>query len=273
MKNIPFVKMDGLGNDFVIIDNRNDPVSLSTADIVQIGNRKTGVGFDQMIIIEPSDKAFARMKIFNADGSAAGACGNGTRCVGKMLMDETLKTSLALEAPDGKILKTFRESPDALVTVDMGKPALKWNEIPVAEECDTLYLPNLCDGLPQPVGVSMGNPHAVFFIDDVENFDIEAFGPKIENHPFFPERTNVEFVQIIRSDLLRMRVWERGAGVTMACGTGACASLVAAVRRGLCAEKAEIKMDGGSLFIEWAQKINVLMTGDTHCAFTGTAFV
>lgn len=273
MKNVPFIKMDGLGNDFVIIDNRSGAIRLTTEDVVSIGDRKTGVGFDQMIIIEPSDKAFVRMKIYNADGSAAGACGNGTRCVGKWLMDETRQTSLALEAPDGKILKAFRESPEALVTVDMGKPFLKWDEIPVAEECDTLYMPKLCDGLPEPVGVSMGNPHAVFFVDDVEHMNIEAFGSQIEKHPFFPARTNVEFVQVVRPDLLRMRVWERGAGITMACGTGACASLVAAVRRGISAEKAEIKMDGGSLFIEWAQKINVLMTGDTHRAFDGTAYL
>lgn len=273
MKTVPFIKMDGLGNDFVIIDNRNGYSRLTTRDVINIGNRKTGVGFDQMIIIEPSDKAFARMSIYNTDGSAAGACGNGTRCVAKLLMDETQKTSLVLEAPDGKILKAFRESPDAPVTVNMGKPRLKWDEIPLARECDTLHLPALWEGLPSPVCVSMGNPHAVFFIDDVENFDLETFGPRIENHPLFPQRVNAEFVQVVRPDLLRMRVWERGAGITAACGTGACAALVAAVRKGLSATRAEIKMDGGSLFIEWEGNINVLMTGETHCSFSGTAFL
>ncbi|MGN0904491.1 MAG: diaminopimelate epimerase [Alphaproteobacteria bacterium] len=273
MKTVPFIKMDGLGNDFVIIDNRNGYTSLTAQDVVRMGNRKTGVGFDQMILIEPSDKAFARMKIYNADGSFAGACGNGTRCVAKLLMDETEKTSLALEAPDGKILKAFRESPSALVTVNMGKPRLSWDEIPLAEETDTLSLNGIHDELPPPVAVSMGNPHAVFFVDDVENTDIARLGPQVENHPLFPQRTNVEFVQVIRPDLLRMRVWERGTGVTMACGTGACATLVAAVRRGLSTGKAEIRMDGGSLFVEWENNIDILMTGDTHCSFSGTAFL
>lgn len=273
MKTVPFIKMDGLGNDFVIIDNRNGYTGLTTQDVINIGNRKTGVGFDQMILIEPSDKAFARMKIYNADGSYAGACGNGTRCVAKLLMDETDKTALDLEAPDGKILSAFRESPNALVTVNMGRPGLKWEEIPLAHEMDTLYLQDIYNELPEPVGVSMGNPHVVFFVNDIENIDIETYGPRIENHPIFPLRTNVEFAQIIRPDLIRMRVWERGAGVTMACGTGACATLVAAVRRGISANRSEIKMDGGSLTVEWANQVNVLMTGDTHCSFSGTAFL
>ena len=268
MTAIPFTKMDGLGNDFVIIDNRDGNVRLTADQIVALGNRKMGVGFDQLIVLEKSAKVAVKILFFNADGSKAGACGNGSRCTAKLLMDQIRSDFVQMEAPDGRLLTASRETADGPVTVNMGPPRLLWNEIPLAEKTDTAAV-DILPGLPAACCVSMGNPHAVFFVDDVERFDVAGFGPRIENHPLFPERTNVEFAQVISPDLIRMRVWERGAGVTEACGTGACATLVAAVRRGLSAGKAEIKMDGGSLVIEWKNRKDILMTGGTHCAFTG----
>ena len=268
MTQIPFIKMDGLGNDFVIIDNRAGGVHLTTEQIIAIGNRKTGVGFDQMIVLEKSNKAAVKILFFNADGSTAGACGNGSRCTGKLLMDEAGNNAVDMESPDGRILKAFRETEDGLVTVNMGRPRLLWSEIPLENETDTLSVSVLPE-LPDACCVSMGNPHAVFFVKDVERFDVAGFGSIIEKHALFPQRTNVEFAEVFAPDLIRMRVWERGAGITEACGTGACATLTAAVRRGLSAQKAEIRMDGGSLWIEWKDKTDILMTGKTHCAFTG----
>lgn len=269
MTAIPFTKMDGLGNDFVIIDNRSGNIRLTADQIVALGNRKTGVGFDQLIVLEKSAECAVKILFFNADGSKAGACGNGSRCTAKLLMDQNDTDFVLMEAPDGRTLSAFRESKKGLVTVNMGRPRLLWNEIPLAGETDTSAVSGVLPELPDPCCVSMGNPHAVFFVDDVERFDVAKFGAKVETHPLFPDRTNVEFAQVLSPDLIRMRVWERGAGVTDACGTGACATLVAAVRRGLSAGRAEIKMDGGSLFIEWKDRGDVLMTGGTHCAFTG----
>ncbi len=268
MRAIPFVKMDGLGNDFVILRE----IDLTPDEIRAIGNRKTGVGFDQLIVLKPSDRADLKLLFFNADGSSAGACGNGSRCAARYFMDGQGRSRIEMEAPDGRILKARRAENDQ-TTVNMGKPLLGWREIPVAAPVDTTVLPEIVKGLPAPVGVSMGNPHAVFFVKDVDSLDIAAFGPKVENHPFFPERTNVEFAEVLAPDVIRMRVWERGTGVTEACGTGACATLTAAVRRNLSARKAEIRMDGGSLVIEWDENGDILMTGATHAAFKGELYL
>lgn len=273
MKSVKFVKMDGLGNDFVIIDNRDGKTVLTPEEIVKIGNRKTGVGFDQLIVIEKSDKADAKILFFNADGSTAGACGNGTRCASKLMMDESGRDAWDFEAPSGSLLKASREKGASIVTVNMGKPRLAWNEIPLAKETDTLFVENLHGELPAACAVSMGNPHAVFFVEDAEKIDIERLGALMERHPAFPDRANIEFAQIVSPDLIRMRVFERGAGVTEACGSGACATLVAAVRRKLNAGRAEIKMDGGSLFISYKEGGDVYMTGETHKAFDGVLYV
>lgn len=272
MKKIPFVKMDGLGNDFVIIDERKTSYQLTQSEIVQIGNRRTGVGFDQMIVLTKSKKAFAKISFFNADGSTAGACGNGTRCTCRLLTDETGGDSVELEAPDGRIL-TGKRAENGLMTVNMGAPRLEWKDIPLSCEKDTAFVDGVLPEIGEAVCVSMGNPHAVFFVDDVEKTDIETLGKKAEFHPMFPERANIEFASVLAPDLIRMRVWERGAGVTDACGSGACATLVAAVRTNRSALKAEIKMDGGSLIIEWKNKGDVWMTGATHKAFEGALFV
>lgn len=272
MRVIPFLKMDGLGNDFAVIDERKKSFGLSDKDIIKMANRKTGVGFDQLIVIaNPAnpEQHIAAMKIYNADGSGAGACGNGTRCVGKILLQETGLSSLKIEAPDNRILEVFAGK---LITVNMGKPNLDWQDIPLAEPADTRELPKLAAGLPRPVAVNVGNPHAVFFVDDLNLVNLEKQGPEIENHQLFPKRTNVEFVEVKAPNHLRMKVWERGAGVTMACGTGACASLVAAVRRGLCQNTARVEMDGGELSITWNEVGDILMTGAAHQAFAGNFF-
>lgn len=270
MKTINFVKMDGLGNDFVIIDARKQPVNLNAQDITKLGDRHKGVGFDQLFVLHNSQTCDVKMDIYNSDGSTSAACGNGTRCVASIIFKELSKNEITLEAPGGKVLKAFNTNP---ITVNMGRAALNWQDIPLSKECDTLNMPVLLEGLPSPVCVSMGNPHTVFFVDNAEVLDIAAIGPKIEHHPLFPQRTNVEFAQIINHSKIRMRVWERGAGITLACGSGSCATLVAAVRRGLTGRKAEIVMDGGSLFIEWTENNEVLMQGPVNTAFSGTAYL
>jgi diaminopimelate epimerase len=262
--------MDGLGNDFIIIDARQNNIELSARDIKTLANRKTGVGCDQLFILRPSPAANVKMLIFNADGGAAGACGNGARCVADILFKESALREVALEAPGGKILKAYR---GAQITVNMGRPGLNWRDIPLAREADTSNMPALLDGLKPPSAVSMGNPHAVFFVEDLNGVNLQEAGPAVENNALFPQRTNVEFAQILSKDKIRMRVWERGAGVTAACGSGACATLVAAVRKGLTNNKADIIMDGGALAIEWDKNGDVLMTGPVNAAFKGEAYL
>lgn len=268
---LQFRKMHGLGNDFVILDNRLGDKSFTPEQIRQIADRRFGVGCDQLMLLEPSRTPGADcfMRIYNPDASEAGACGNGTRCVADMLMKEGSKTSCVIETVSG--LLACRAVENDLVEVDMGAPRLNWNEIPLSEERDTLHL-GIGDGdtLSDPVAVSMGNPHCVFFVRDVEKFPVESLGPSVERHALFPERTNVEFAQIMSPSKIRMRVWERGTGVTQACGSGACATMVAAARRGLTSRKAEIVLDGGSLFLEWREgDDHVLMTGPVAHVFDG----
>ncbi|MCA1941158.1 MAG: diaminopimelate epimerase [Caenispirillum bisanense] len=267
-----FLKMHGLGNDFVIVDRRADARPLPAAAIAAVGNRRTGVGCDQFITIEPGDgEADAVMGIYNGDdGSPAGACGNATRCVAHLLMQETGKAEVAIRTVSG-LLRGWRDAATGLVTVDMGPARLDWQEIPLAEARDTLHAGLSVGPLHDPVCVSMGNPHAVFFIDDVAAVDLPAVGPQVERHPLFPARTNVEIVQVLDRGRVRMRVWERAAGITMACGSGACAVGVAAVRRGLTDRRVEVMLDGGPLTIEWREADgHVLMTGPVATAFAGS---
>lgn len=263
-----FHKMHGLGNDFVIIDARGGAVTLTQDDIRHIADRRLGVGCDQLIVLDPprSDAADCFMHIYNPDGSQAGACGNGTRCVAALLGGD----HAVIETVSG-YLKCRRISAD-MIEVDMGEPQLDWDKIPLSEARDTLNL-GIGDGntLTNPVAVSMGNPHCVFFVTGVEKLPIETLGPAVERNALFPARTNVEFAEIIGPSCIRMRVWERGAGVTMACGSGACATLVAAVRRGLAGRRADIVLDGGVLSIEWRESDNhVLMSGPVAHIFDGT---
>lgn len=264
-----FVKMHGLGNDFAIFDGRTDGFDLSPDQIRAYGHRNTGIGFDQMVIIRPAtDPATAAyLKIYNADGSEVGACGNATRCVGALLMAALKKNDLSVETQAGQ-LKVWNK--DGKISVDMGAAKLGWQDIPLSQDTDTLSLPLEEGTLKNPTAVSMGNPHAVFFVEDVAAVPLDTLGPKIEHHKRFPQKTNVEIVQILAKDKIRMRVWERGTGITLACGTGACAAVVAAVRRGLTDRKVTVILDGGELEIEWREEDgHVLMTGDVALAYRG----
>ena len=268
----PFLKMNGLGNDFVVVEARTAPFNPTPEEAAAIADRSSGIGCDQLIGIAPSQSADAYMRIWNADGGEVDACGNATRCVGWLLMEAAGRSSATIETNAG-LLKVARAG-ESLVMVDMGEPRLEWNEIPLAEPFDTrrieLQVGPIDDPvLRQPGCVSMGNPHVVFFVADAEAAPVREMGPIIEHHPLFPERANVGFAQILARDHIRLRVWERGAGLTKACGTGACAALVAANRRGLTDRRAVVSLDGGDLTIEWAANNHVMMTGPVAIEFTG----
>ena len=265
---LPFRKMHGLGNDFVVLDARRHPIRLSSTAARAIADRRTGVGCDQIMIIErPRSGGDAFLAIRNADGSEVESCGNGTRCVARLLLDETGKDELTLETLGGPV---SAKRAGELISVDMGTARLDWQNIPLARAVDTLHLPVAEGALSDPVAVSMGNPHAVFFVDDASRIDLAGLGPVIEHHPLFPQRTNVEAVQVMDRRRLRMRVWERGAGITRACGTGACAAVVAAARRGAAERTATVMLDGGNLEIDWRQDGHVIMTGPVMETFRGT---
>ena len=258
---IQFEKMHGLGNDFVVIDARSRPDGLSPELVIAIADRHRGVGFDQLAVISQGD-ADAHLVFYNSDGSTSAACGNATRCIARKLMDESGKDQLVLTTERGTL--HAREAGDGLVSVNMGHPQLNWDEVPLAAEMDTLELP--MDGAPTATG--MGNPHCTFFVDDAEEVDLAKLGPGYEHHPLYPERTNVQFASLIGPDHLRMRVWERGVGITLASGSSSCATAVAAARRGLTGRKVRIDLDGGTLWIDWAED-GVWMTGATMTVFKG----
>jgi diaminopimelate epimerase len=268
--NLPFLKMHGLGNDFVVVDGRTADAALSEAQYRAVGDRRRGVGYDQFLtILPPKNGGLAYMAIHNPDGSQAQACGNGTRCVASLLMDEAGADEIVLETVVGGLV--CRRGADGRVTVDMGKANLAWNEIPIAVETDTLEVsvPG-AEAYGPATMVNMGNPHAVFFVADAEALDLARIGPPIETNPIFPERANIEFVSVLAPDRLRMRVWERGAGITQACGSGACATVVAAGRRGVIpGRSASVVLDGGVLDIAWREDGHVEMTGPVATSFSG----
>ncbi|MEI2386784.1 diaminopimelate epimerase [Breoghania sp. JC706] len=277
-REIPFVKMNGLGNDFVVFDAREKPVRLTEAQIAAIGDRRTGIGFDQMIIVETSPMGVdAFMRIYNRDGSQVDACGNATRCIGRLVMEEKDIDRATIETNAG-LLKAFATDSETRVTVDMGEPRLEWHQIPLAEEFRDTRAIELQVGpidapvLHSPAVVSMGNPHAIFFVDeDADGYDLARFGPLLESHPIFPERANISIAQIVGENEIKARVWERGAGLTLACGTGACAIAVAAARKKLTGRSVTVHLPGGPLFIEWREDDgHVMMTGDTDVEFFGT---
>ena len=272
MGTVSFLKMHGLGNDFVVIDARRDAPVLAPAAIRAIAQRHTGIGFDQMLTIEPSLKADAFMRIHNANGGEVGACGNGARCVAWLLMRESGKPRVTIETAAGLI--NAERAADGATTVDMGLARLDWRDVPLSQAIDTLHLdlavPEANPVLRDPVAVGMGNPHAVFFVPDAEAIDLAAVGRLAEHHALYPERTNVSVAQVLGRDSIRLRVWERGVGITLACGTAACATLVAAVRRGLTDRAAAIRLDGGPLFVRWREDGHVLMTGPVATSFAGT---
>lgn len=266
-----FMKMHGLGNDFIIVDLRGDQVLPKQKEVAELSDRKIGIGCDQFIAIEASDKADAFMRILNSDGSEAEACGNATRCVADMLMTEKGSDFVVIETVAG-LLQCSREE-DGRITVDMGTPRLQWNEIPLSEEIDTLAV-DLGFDLPPAIGVNIGNPHAVFFLDDnVEEMQISEIGRAIETHSMFPQKTNVEFCNIRPDKTIRMRVWERGVGETQACGSGACATAVAAIRRGLAERQCRVILNGGPLDFHWREEDgHILMTGPVTYVFKGEIF-
>ena len=271
----PFLKMNGLGNDFVVVEARSEPFAPSAEEVRAIADRDRGIGCDQLISLEPAaGEADVRVRFWNADGEEVGACGNGSRCVGWLVMEASGRDAAVLEVGD-RLLRTTRAG-DGLVSVDMGEPGLDWTDIPLDEPMDTKGIelqvgPIDAPLLHTPGAVSMGNPHVVFFVDDIDTAPVREVGPMIEHHRLFPEGVNVGFAQVKARDHIRLRVWERGAGLTKACGTGACAALVACVRRGLTDRKARLELDGGDLTIEWREADgHVIMTGPASLDFTGT---
>ncbi len=254
------MKMHGLGNDFVVVDARTRDVPLPAPLVVAIADRHMGVGYDQLAVIQ-NGAGDAHLVFYNADGSTSAACGNATRCIARYLFNETGKDSLHLTTDRGDLFA--EDAGDGLTSVNMGQPQMSWSEVPLASEMDTLELP--IEGAPTATG--MGNPHCTFFVDDAEAVDLETRGAEIEHHPLYPERTNVQFASVIGPDHLRMRVWERGVGVTLASGSSSCATAVAAARRGLTGRKVQIDLDGGTIWIDWRAD-GVWMTGATMHVFT-----
>jgi diaminopimelate epimerase len=266
---IPFVKMHGLGNDFVVLDGRAEPLALDAAAVGALADRHTGIGCDQVIVILPprAAKARIRMRIFNADGSEAEACGNAARCAAYLLHRESGERALSIETVGGLVFAEV-EGEDR-IAVDMGTPRTLWNEIPLARATDTLSVDLTAGPLSGPCCTNIGNPHATFFVADAEGVDLGSLGPALEHHPLFPERANIGVASVADRGRIRLRVWERGAGLTRACGSAACAALVAAHRRGLAGRHAEVALDGGSLEIRWREDGHVLMRGPAALAFEG----
>jgi len=268
----PFLKMNGLGNDFVVIEARSEPFAPSEAEVRAIADRLGGIGCDQLIALEPAEDADVFMRIWNADGGEVEACGNATRCVAWMLSEATGRDRFVIDTAAGPL--GAERVGDRLVRIDMGPPKLDWRDIPLAEPMDTKGIELQVGPIDNPVlhtpgCVNMGNPHVVFFVPDAETAPVVQVGPMIEHHRLFPERTNVGFAQIIAGDRIRLRVWERGVGETRACGTGACAALVAANRRALSSSKATVVLTGGELEIEWLADQRVMMTGPIELEYKG----
>ena len=256
-----FLKMHGLGNDFVIFDWRRGGVeTVSAAAARALADRRRGIGCDQILVIRPSDKADIRMDILNHDGSLSGACGNGTRCVADLVMAEDATGTLSIET-DGAMLRAWRAD-HGEIAVDMGPVSTGWNEVPLAHEADTLAVPLGVDGLDPAICHSLGNPHAVVFVENAEAVDLATIGPRVETSPLFPQRVNFSVVSQLPDGAFRMRVWERGVGITMACGSGACAVGVAVARSGRGPASNRIVMDGGAVRIDWDETSrHVVMTG------------
>ncbi|HWY62043.1 MAG TPA: diaminopimelate epimerase [Rhizomicrobium sp.] len=262
--------MQGLGNDFAVFDARNGAIPMSSDRARRIADRHFGIGCDTVVLLLPGTaKADANLRFFNADGGEIEACGNATRCVARLLMDERALARVRLESKGG--LQVCSDAGKGLVMVDMGEPGLDWRDIPLAEPRDTTQFQfPVEDRTVTASAVSMGNPHCILFVGDAGRAPVAHIGPLIENHALFPERVNVEFAQVLDKERIRMRVWERGVGITLACGTGAAATAVAAIRKGLVGRKVELILDGGPLMLEWREEDgHVLMTGPGVTSFTG----
>jgi diaminopimelate epimerase len=258
-----FHKMHGLGNDFVVIDARQTPFAVDAARARAIADRHTGIGCDQLILLEPSDAANVRMRIFNADGGEVGACGNASRCVALLIGgDPVIETA-------GGLIRGHAAAGGA--SVEMGEPRFGWGEIPLAYAMDTAPVPVGWEELEGGIAVNVGNPHIIFFVRETDAIELDRLGPLIETDPLFPERVNVNVATIESRSHIRLRVWERGAGLTQACGTGACATAVAAIRAGLVDSPVTVTLPGGPLTIAWASGEQIVMTGPATHVFTGEA--
>ena len=260
---LPFMKMHGLGNDFVVIDERGVQPVVTKALAILLADRHRGVGFDQLAVISDRPGSDIHLTFWNADGSQSAACGNATRCIARHVLDATGKDRLTITTDRGTLFAV--DAGAGLTAINMGQPRLNWDDIPLALAMDTLRLP--IDGA--PTATNMGNPHCTFFVPDVDAIDLPGFGPTHEHHPLFPQRTNVQIVQVLSRTHLKMRVWERGVGVTLASGSSSCAVTVAAARLGLTERAVQLDCDGGTLQIDWRDD-GVWMTGPTMHAFTGT---
>jgi diaminopimelate epimerase len=271
---IPFRKMNGLGNDFVVLDARARPLALGEDAVRAIADRKEGIGCDQIIALEPSARADVFMRIWNADGGEVGACGNAARCVASLVAAERGEPKVSIETESGMLDAAVNG--DGSVTIDMGAPRFAWNEIPLSGPAPDTRRIELQIGpedpmLRSPSVVNVGNPHCLFFVEDVAGHDLARFGPMLEHHPLFPERANISLVQVISPDHLKVRTWERGAGLTRACGTAACAAAVVAARRELTGRKVKVSLPGGDLLIEWREgEGHILMTGPYALDFEAT---
>ncbi len=267
---VPFRKMHGLGNDFVVLDARAAALPITAARAAAIADRHAGVGCDQIIVLEPPPAgADVFMRIRNPDGSEAGACGNATRCVASLVADEGGTDRVVVRTIAGDL--PVERLPGGLWRADMGPARLNWDDVPLAHATDTLHLPVSLGPVADPAACSMGNPHATFFVKDLAKLDVATLGPALENDPIFPDRANIGFAQVLSADHIRLVMWERGAGMTLACGSGACATIVNAARRGLTGRRATVSMPGGDLLIDWREADgHVLMTGPVATAFTGT---
>jgi diaminopimelate epimerase len=267
---VPFRKMHGLGNDFVVLDARGGPLPMTPARAAAIADRHRGVGCDQVIVMEPAPPgADVFMRILNPDGSEAGACGNATRCVAALVAEERGADRVVVRTISGDL--PVERRPGGLWRADMGPPRLRWDDIPLAHKADTLHLPLALGPVADAAACFMGNPHATFFVPDLDAIPVAELGPRLETDPLFPERANIGFAEVIAPDRMRLVIWERGAGMTLACGSGACAAMVNAARRGLTGRRARITMPGGDLEMEWREDDgHVLMTGPVATAFTGS---
>lgn len=266
---LPFRKMHGIGNDFVVLDGRVGELTIGAAEARAIADRRSGIGCDQIILLQPPWRAGADALalFFNADGSESSACGNGARCVAALVMQELGRNEVTIETRAGSL--NASATLDGLVSIDMGPARLGWQDVPLASEMDTLNVPTGVAVLDDAVCCSMGNPHATFFVEDADAIDLDRLGPAMETHVLFPERANIGVASLLGPSRLRLRVWERGVGLTLACGSGACAALVAAARRGITGRTAEIVMERGSLTVAWQESGRVVLTGPVATSFIG----
>ena len=267
MQKIEFVKMHGLGNDFVIIDQRTKNIPITKELIKKLSDRRTGAGCDQIITINNSkNDVDVDIEIFNPGGDRAEACGNGTRCIARILFNENKNKEFLRIHSDAGVLEARNKGEN--ISVNMGNISTEWHKIPLSKEIDTMNVPILISGYSNGVALNIGNPHIIFFGKSIEKTDLRKIGPHIENHEYFPKKVNVELVEIIDSNTIKMRVWERGVGITLACGSGACASVYAAYKKKLTSKNVEVVLEKGSLFIN-IEDNKAIMTGPAEISYYG----